>query len=229
MVAASMSGSTSAAMRFSSPIDSTFSSQRSRSLILCASTFTFACIARLHIHHTPAMRSAALSSLSISTARTSTRLLSLQAGKRRRRQDHVGNRLHDRPIAVALRSRLQPFRVLHERAPPLLAFRQIVPLEHVVKVAVTVANGNRPEADLPDAVLFPQVQRHPLEALVEIGQPARRASIDTQFVDHRGPRESSTERVSQGGLQALAQEAQKLRREPPGEAVRLLDRVVHPE
>src|SRR5690348_16390712 len=60
------------------------------------------------------------------------RLLHRREG--RRLQDDVAERRDDRPVALGLRALGDPFGIAHERRPFFLAFRQRLPLQHVVEI-----------------------------------------------------------------------------------------------
>jgi hypothetical protein len=103
-----------------------------------------------------------------------------------RAQDNVLHIGDDRAGFLGLRAGGQPFWVDAESVPLLLALGQGVPGQHVIQRLVGLADDRGPEASLLDAVLFSQLQRDGVEALVQVGQLARDAFVDTQFVDHLG-------------------------------------------
>src|SRR5829696_6579706 len=103
---------------------------------------------------------------------------------RSRSEQHVLDTLHDRPVALGFCALLQPFRIDHERAPLLFALGHVLPFDQVVELVVVGSDQHRPEARLTDAVLFPQLERDGLEALVQIGQTPGYGVIDAKLVDH---------------------------------------------
>src|SRR6185436_13032301 len=110
------------------------------------------------------------------------RLLQPRVGSRR--ENLARNIRDDGAGLLRLRTRLQPLLIAHERCPDALALAQVPPFQQVGQVLVALANHRRPEADGPETVFFPELQRHALEALVQVGQAARHAAVDAQFMNH---------------------------------------------
>src|SRR6185437_635763 len=107
----------------------------------------------------------------------------LHRRERRRLQDGVADRRDDRPVALGLGALGDPFGIAHERRPFLLALGQRLPLQEIVQILVRLADHDRPEPGLANAVLRPERERGALEALQQRRQPAAHAAIDAEFVD----------------------------------------------
>src|SRR3954471_15993308 len=93
----------------------------------------------------------------------------------------------DGPARLAFGAPGVPLRVGLESAPLAFALGQVLPFEQVVKIMVAVADQHGPEAERADAVPVPDAQGGFLEALLQARQASRKATVDTQLVDHGLP------------------------------------------
>jgi len=110
----------------------------------------------------------------------------LDGREARRRQHLYRDVLDDGTVLLGLGALGQPFRIGRKGVPLLLAIGQRFPGEEIGQLLVRLSDQGREEAGLLDAVLFPQLQRDGVETLVQVGQPAWDAFIDSQFMDHGG-------------------------------------------
>jgi hypothetical protein len=101
----------------------------------------------------------------------------------RRHQEAVLDALDDDRLGFRFRALGDPFLVLLERAPFLLALGQAFPFQQVGQRLVAGADERGPEADRLDAVFFEKLQGDVLEAGIQRRQAAGRAVVDTQFMD----------------------------------------------
>src|SRR5437868_11775439 len=77
-----------------------------------------------------------------------------------------------------------PFRIGLKGVPLLLALGERLPFQKIIERLVRLADQRCPEPGLPDAVPLPDLERDRVEALQQIGQTARDAVVDAEFVDH---------------------------------------------
>src|SRR5579862_3136005 len=85
--------------------------------------------------------------------------------KRRRLEDLVHRIGEDRAILFARSASIDPFRIGHERIPPLLAVGERLPRQQISQLLIGLADERGPEAGLLDAVLVPQLESHVLKSL----------------------------------------------------------------
>src|SRR5580658_9614343 len=93
----------------------------------------------------------------------------------------------DRPVLFAVVADFEPGRIGGKRVPLLLALGERFPDEQIMQVVVAVTDQHGPEADLLDAVLFPDLQGMVFEPLEQRRQPVGYAGVDAQLVNHQCP------------------------------------------
>ena len=85
--------------------------------------------------------------------------------KTRRLQDQVADGLNDGTISLGLRPFFDPLRVCLEGGPFFVAFGEGFPFEQVIQILIRIADRDRPEPRLADAVAFPDFERDRIEAV----------------------------------------------------------------